>query len=71
MKNIFYLLITSLIITSCHSKKCKLDGCNNEGKGWLTTIEGGCTGAPCRPVGAEDGTGYCSREHASKALWGD
>jgi hypothetical protein len=71
MKKILTIICLTIIFTSCNSRKCKLDGCNNEGKGWLTTIEGGCTGAPCRPVGAEDGTGYCSKEHASKALWGE
>ncbi len=56
MKKIIYVFFIALIITSCNSRKCKLDGCNNEGKGWLTTIEGGCTGAPCRPVGAKGTT---------------
>jgi hypothetical protein len=71
MKKYILLIVVVISLISCNSGKCKLDGCNNQGKGWLTTIEGGCSGAPCRPAGAEDGTGYCSREHAFKALWGE
>ena len=43
MKKIITIVLFAIICTSCNSRKCKLDGCNNKGIGWLTTIEGGCT----------------------------
>lgn len=65
------LMVFGLICYSCDSSECDLDGCSKEGIGWTNNPPSSslCKGIPCRPMGAENGTGYCSKSHAEKAIW--
>jgi hypothetical protein len=63
---------SSQVYTSQGSNsECDLDGCVREGIGWTNVPPSTslCKGIPCRPMGAKKGEGYCSKEHANRAIW--
>lgn len=70
-KWILVLILLGWIIRACDSPECDLDGCERKGIGWTNDPPSSslCKGIPCRPMGAKKGTGFCSREHANRAIW--
>ena len=67
---IIVLGLIGWIMEALDNPDCDKDGCKREGIGWVNEIPYGslCKGVPCRPMGAERGTGYCSRDHALSEL---
>lgn len=66
-KRLFIAYLFILVLVSCNSGKCDLEGCSQKGEGWENYKDN----PSCSAWGAckiKNSGGYCSKEHALKGL---